>query len=417
MKSTQATPIKRSRVVSASPIYYGWVILLAGTFGIFMTMPGQTVTVGVFLDKIIADLGLSRTRVSDMYAIATLRGSLALPFVGRFIDKRGPRITVIIVTSLFALACVFMGLIQGLIMLFIGFVLIRSLGQGALSMVSAHVINIWFVRRRGLAIGLSGLGGALGIALFPQLVESLLNNFSWRTSYMLLGLFVATTILPIGAWLFRGQPELFGLEPDGAAAKKELREEIFTAAEARRTVTFWLYVTAIFLMSALGTALLFHNYDILAEQSLGRDIATQVFVPIGFVLLIANLVTGYLVDRFPPRYILSLAQALLVIVLILSTQLTAQTVLLYGVIFGLTMGMSATLNSMVFAYYFGRKHLGSIKGQVTTIGVAGSAFGPTLFSRGKDFFGQYEMIILIAAALPLLIAVIAPFIKPPKKSD
>ena len=417
MKSTQATPIKRSRVVSASPIYYGWVILLAGTFGIFMTMPGQTVTVGVFLDKIIADLGLSRTRVSDMYAIATLTGSLALPFVGRFIDKRGPRITVIIVTSLFALACVFMGLIQGLIMLFIGFVLIRSLGQGALSMVSAHVINIWFVRRRGLAIGLSGLGGALGIALFPQLVESLLNNFSWRTSYMLLGLFVATTILPIGAWLFRGQPELFGLEPDGAAAKKELREEIFTAAEARRTVTFWLYVTAIFLMSALGTALLFHNYDILAEQSLGRDIATQVFVPIGFVLLIANLVTGYLVDRFPPRYILSLAQALLVIVLILSTQLTAQTVLLYGVIFGLTMGMSATLNSMVFAYYFGRKHLGSIKGQVTTIGVAGSAFGPTLFSRGKDFFGQYEMIILIAAALPLLIAVIAPFIKPPKKSD
>jgi nitrate/nitrite transporter NarK len=69
----------------------------------------------------------------------------------------------------------------------------------------------------------------------------------------------------------------------------------------------------------------------------------------------------------------------------------------------------------VFAYYFGRKHLGAIKGQVTTFGVAGSAFGPTLFSRGKDFFGNYEMTLLLCAVIPLVLALIAPFIKPPKR--
>lgn len=415
MKATPTARFKQSRVIKNSPIYYGWIILMVGTFGAFMTMPGQTLSVGVFLDYIIADLGFTRTRVSDMYAIATLTGSFALPFVGRFIDKRGPRLTVIIVSSLFALACVFMGLIQGIVMLFIGFVLIRSLGQGALSMVSTHVINIWFVRRRGLAVGLSGLGGALGIALFPKLINFLLDSYSWRTSYMLLGLLVAVTILPLGAWLFRGHPELFGLEPDGSAQTKPLNEENFTASEAKRTLTFWIYVAAIFTTSALGTALIFHNYDILAEQGLGRDIATQVFVPIGFVLLFANITTGYLVDRFPPRFLLSIAQALLAAVLIFSTHVTGQTVLVYGILFGLMQGMLGNLSSTVFAYYFGRKHLGSIKGQVATISVAGSAFGPTLFSRGKDFFGEYEMIVLITAAIPLVIALIAPFVKPPHK--
>ncbi len=407
--------IRNSRVVKASPVYYGWVILTVATFGIFMTTPGQTISVGVVLDRIIADLGLSRTTVSLMYTFATLTGSFALPFVGRFIDQRGPRITVILVSAAFALACVFMGFIQGIVMLFIGFTLIRSLGQGSLSMVSQHVINIWFVRRRGLAIGLSGLGGAAVFALFPLLLENLLRVFDWRSTYMILGGMVALTILPLGAWLYRGHPELYGLEPDGSAQSKPLQEETFTAQEARKTITFWLYVVALFSIAALGTALIFHNYDIFAEQNLNRSMATQVFLPVGFVMLMSNMITGYLLDRLPPRFILSFAQLCLAGVLIFSTLLTEQNFMLYGIAFGFTQGMMGAIGAVVFAYYFGRKHLGSIKGQVTTINVAGTAFGPLIFSAGKDVFGSYELIILMMASVPLVIALIAPFIKPPKK--
>ncbi len=415
LEPTEPSKTKRSRIIKASPIYYGWIILIAGSIGMLMTMPGQTVSVGVFLDSIIADLGLSRTKVALMYTFATLTGSFALPFVGRFIDSRGPRLSVVIIASLFALACVFMGFIGGLVSLFIGFVLIRSLGQGALSLVSIHVINIWFVRRRGLAVGLSGIGFALGTAFFPRLIETLTQSFDWRTAYMLLGLLVAVTILPLGALLFRGHPEIYGLEPDGSAQTKPLNEENFTPAEARATLTFWLYVIASFCVSALGTALLFHNYDIFAEQGLGRNLATQVFVPLGFILLLSNIATGYVLDRVPPRFVLSAAQALLGFVLIMSTQLNAQNFLFYGIAMGLMQGMMGTLGNIVYAYYFGRKHIGAIKGQVTTIGVAASALGPLILSTGKDVFGSYEMIILLVASIPFLIALIAPFIRPPKK--
>ena len=414
-QSAPSETVRHSRIIKASPIYYGWVILLAASIGMLMTTPGQTVSVGVFLDSIIADLGLKRTTVSLMYTFATLTGSLALPFVGRFIDRRGPRLSVIIIASLFTLACVFMGLINGLISLFIGFVLIRSLGQGALSLVSVHVINIWFVRRRGLAVGLSGIGFATGTALFPRLIESLSQTFDWRITYMLLGLLVAISILPLGALLFRGHPELYGLEPDGSAQTKPLNEENFTPAEARATLTFWLYVTASFCVSALGTALLFHNYDIFAEQGLSRELATQVFIPLGFILLLSNIFTGYLLDRVPPRFVLSAAQGLLGFVLIMSTQLSTQNYLFYGISMGLTLGMMGTLGNIVYAYYFGRKHIGAIKGQVTTIGVAASALGPLILSSGKDLFGSYELIIFIVASIPFVIALIAPFIRPPKK--
>ncbi|MBE9107916.1 hypothetical protein IQ273_00570 [Nodosilinea sp. LEGE 07298] len=103
--SPQPKPIQHSRLIAASPIYYGWVVLAAGTLGQLMTTPGQTIGVSVFLDPIMADLGLSRSLVSLLYLLGTLSGSLILPFVGRFIDQQGPRVAVGAIAALFALAC------------------------------------------------------------------------------------------------------------------------------------------------------------------------------------------------------------------------------------------------------------------------------------------------------------------------
>ena len=411
------TPSRRSRMIERSPIFYGWIILLAGTFGIMMTQPGQTVGVSVFLDSIISDLGLSRTSVSLMYTFGTLLGSFALPFVGRFIDRRGPRLAVIVISSLFALACIWMGFIGGLLTLFIGFTLIRSLGQGSLSLVSMHVINLWFVRRRGLAIGLTGIGTALAVGGFPILIELLVNQFGWRQAYMLLGGLVAITILPVGAWLYRGHPESYGLVPDGNATNnlaKPINETNYTAPQARRTVIFWAFAAGNFLVSGLGTGLVFHHYSIMETGGLERLTASTMFSFLGLAIAAANLITGILMDRIPPRFLLSFVLLLLCLDLYLATVITAPLLILYGATIGLTFGMNGTMQSAINAYYFGRKHLGAIKGFATTISVAGSAFGPFLFALGFEGFGNYQSILLLSALFPLLLAAIALFIKPPK---
>src|SRR5882757_1096719 len=114
------------RLIGAFPIHYGWIVLAAGTFGSFMTLPGQTAGVSVFFDPITADLGISRTWASIAYSAGTLAGILPAPVIGRWIDRRGPRLTATIIAAGLAVACVFMGLVQSKIMLVLGFALLRG---------------------------------------------------------------------------------------------------------------------------------------------------------------------------------------------------------------------------------------------------------------------------------------------------
>lgn len=144
--------------VAGFPIYYGWVILVAGMAVQIMSSPGQTYTTSIFIERFIADLGLSRTLVSTLYTIGALCGGLAMGLVGRWVDRYGVRIMAAITGLLFGLACLYMSFVNGAWMLGLGFVLIRMLGQGSLSLSASNAINRWWVRRRGTIMGISGVG-------------------------------------------------------------------------------------------------------------------------------------------------------------------------------------------------------------------------------------------------------------------
>ena len=116
-----------------------------------MTLPGQTNGVSLFFDPIAADLRLTRPQVALAYTIGTLAGTLPAPLVGRWIDRRGPRLAGGVIAIGMALACVVMALTWSTLTLAIGFAALRGAAVGALSLVSQHVINLWFVSRRGMA--------------------------------------------------------------------------------------------------------------------------------------------------------------------------------------------------------------------------------------------------------------------------
>ena len=147
----------QNRLVTGCPFYYGWIILIVGVIGYIMSSPGQTYSVSIFIEHFIEDLGINRSTVSTLYMMGTLTASLTMPFVGRQIDERGPRVVVGIVTVLFSLACVYMGFVQNTVMLGIGFLFIRMLGQGSMSIVSSNILNQWWVRKRGLILGIAGV--------------------------------------------------------------------------------------------------------------------------------------------------------------------------------------------------------------------------------------------------------------------
>lgn len=413
------------RFVTKWPVYYGWIILTAAVVGLIMTSPGQTYSVSIFIERFITDLGISRSVVSTLYMVGTLTASFALPFVGRQLDERGPRVVVGAITVLFALACVYMSFIQNAVMLGIGFVLIRMLGQGSLSMVSGNVINQWWVQRRGMILGIGGVAASiLGSGMFPSLIHSLIGQFGWRPSYRILGLLVAVVMLPVGLIFYRRRPEDFGLLPDGAKATSKngassrptFIEEHWTRTEATRTSTFWILSMGLASISALSTGLQFHMVSIFADAGLAANVAAAAFMPIAVANAVGRLGAGTLVDRIPARFLLCGALIGQAICLVMAPLLAGTTsALIYGIVLGLTGALQMTVSTVVWAKYFGRRHLGSITGIASLISVAGSALGPMPMGIARDLLGSYNLTLTILAALPLALGVAVFFTPQPRR--
>jgi sugar phosphate permease len=415
---------KSGRIVFWSPVYYGWIILVAAGIGRIMTSPGQTYSVSIFIEHFIRDLGISRSLVSTLYSLGTLGGSLALPFVGRQVDRRGPRLMVGVITALFSLSCIYMGFVQGAVMLGIGFTLIRMLGQGSLGLVCSNVVNRWWVRRRGTMLGLLGVAtSVLGTGMFPSLINALIGRFGWRLSYVLLGLLVAAVMLPVGLIFFRRQPEDYGLLPDGAKASSSsatsaiFQEENWTRREAVRTSAFWIISLGTACISMLGTGLHFHMVSIFDDAGLSAAAAAAAFMPLAITGAIVRLASGVLVDRVPVRYLLSAALVGLAASLVMAPRLQGtSSALVYGIVLGATGSLQLTVSSVVWAKYYGRQHLGSITGVALSVSIAGSALGPMPMGIARDVMGSYLPALTVSALLPLALAVVALLARQPSKS-
>ena len=384
------------------PFHYGWVILAAGALGAFMTLPGQTTGVAVFFDPVAADLGLTRAQIALAYTVGTLAGILPAPFVGRWIDRRGPRLAAGAIAIAMGLACVAMASTYSALTLTIGFAAIRGAAVGALSLVSQHVINLWFVTRRGMAATAASAGVALGGIVFPPVIEVLIRAGGWRYAYVALGAVVAATMLPVGLFLFRDRPERFGLSPDlGAHSKRSgvRPEPAFTRAEALRTPVFWTISFANVLTNALGTGLLLNHFDLLARGGVARATAVIVFGPLSITQLVAAVGIGPLVDRFVPHRLLALPMISMAFAcLFVGTVSSTTEAVVYGMALGFAYGSFQAINAAVYAHYFGRQHAGEIRGVTFVITIVGAALGPLPFGWAATY-GSYSRVLVAGAAL------------------
>lgn len=417
--------IRRSPFVTDFPVFYGWVILVIGTLTLIMTSPGQTYVVSVFIERFIDDLDLSRSLVSTLYTIGTLVGSLALPLVGRQLDRHGTRLMSAVVSVLFGLACIYMGTVRNAVMLGVGFIAIRMLGQGSLNLVGKTIINRWWVRRRGFISGISGSAfSLLGVGAFPKLIHALIPRYGWRSTYQLLGASLIVLMAPLGYLFFRRRPEVYGLQPDNGppvqkgekVADPPADEESWTLKEALRTPPFWVASAGLALLAMLVTALFFHMVSIFDDNGLSAAMAASVYVPISAATTLVNLGGGYLADRLPVRWLLAAALFSQAAVLVLAQYLqSAVMASLYGILLGTAGGLMGLVSSVIWADYYGREHLGSITGVTSMILIVGSALGPMPLGIARDMLGSYNLALNISAVFPFVLGVLSLFVRRPQK--
>lgn len=398
--STQV--LKHSRVVERSPIFYGWVIWGVAMLGLIATSPGQSFSVSLFNDHFIEDFNMSRTTVSGLYGLGTFIASLSLTWVGRKIDQYGSRKVGIMIVTVFAMVLMSLSvLITGPITLFMAFFAIRFLGQGSLGLVSNVSIQRWWRLRRGWVAGLSLVGFALFQRAYLPIVQSVINDLGWRGAWVVLGVAVGVTLIPLWWFFMRDTPEEFGLIPDGhitdAEAEKDalVPEDNWTLPEAMHTVIFWVFIVGRMMPSAFGTGLIFHQVSIFAGLGHSEATLASIYGTSAIIIAATTLITGAIIHRLRGGLVMATQLGLLIISLGLAMIMTEELLLYaYALAFGMMMGMGGTFDGTVWADMYGRQHLGAIRGFTTTAMVAGSAIGPILFGLAYDLFSPYQSILL-----------------------
>lgn len=247
----------------------------------------------------MADLDLSRSAISTAYLVGTLAGAVALPFVGRLVDRYGARWAMTVIAALFGGVLIGLSTVTEVFGLTAGFVGIRLAGQGALGLVAVTVVSHWFHRRRGTALGLVTAIGAAGISLAPILIERLVAVQGWRTAWAIEGLAVWLIVIPVAVWGIRNRPQDVGQHVDGVPTPASQHEQPRGASRgvAMRTPYFWVLVAGTATSALLCTAVIFHQISLLGERGLTPTQAAATFLPMTAAGIVATMAVGYAVDR------------------------------------------------------------------------------------------------------------------------
>ncbi len=403
--------------------FLGWRMVVIAIIAGSLTGPGQTVGVSVFVDYFVDDLSLTQTSVSFAYLIGTLLGATAMPLVGLRIDQYGARKALLVVASLFSLALLNMSLVQNWAWLAAGFVFIRMLGQGSLSMISSVTVAVWFDRLRGRAIGLTTIGVAAGIALTPIVLNAAINRYGWRQAWVIAAVTIPAILLPLGWFGLVSRPSDVGQIPDGhphdpTTISAPVAAWGYTRSQAITQPGFWLIVAVTTLTSMLITGLNFHAIDLLVQNGLTKDEAAQMFLPQIAGSTAAALGLGWVVDRTNGRMLPAVSMVLLAGSHLLAASLNSTLlVVTYALSLGVTAGCTKVVSSALLPKWFGTTHIGSLSGLLTFMGVAGSALGPITLALACDQLGSYGTAAIVLSALPIGATLYSLFVRPPNPAN
>jgi len=400
--------------------FLGWRIAVLATITGALTGPGQTIGVSVFVDPMIAELGLTRSGVSIAYLIGTLLGALALLPVGRWIDRIGQRRAMTWIGVGFGAGLVLMSGVQGFVTLAVGFTLIRWLGQGSLGLVSTLSITPWFERRRGTVFGVSLSATATLMALTPIFLGLAIGAFGWRVAWVLAAIAIWLIVVPIARFWLIDRPSDVGQYPDGSPAPSAEEAQrpsapSHTRREAIGQPRFWLLSLAVAATSMLVTALNFHQISILGQEGLSATEAAALFLPQVVGAIVAGLVMGALADRVPARFLLALTMALLAASLLMVAFIApGWHIVAYAIVLGTAAGAQRPLVATVLPRWYGLAHIGAIQGISLFVGVAASAAGPVAFSLIRDQVGDYSGAAWVFVLIPLGIGLATLAIREPE---
>lgn len=397
----------------ARKIYYGWVIVAVIIIANTAQAGGTLAVTGIFLKPITEEFGWSRAVFSGATGVGTILGAALALAAGPVVDRWGARWPLVIGFLILGGTFIRLGSMSGLGEFYFLQVAGRAAHMGVLSVGLMSTIPKWFIASRGKAVALGTVGNAVGIVGFPVVAQVLITAFDWRVAAQSLGVALLAIALPPILLFLRRRPEDMGMAPDGrplitAATPGEMNMEERRAGgegsmrigQVSRHSSFYLLTFA----STVGfmgvTATFFHMVPYLTDKGFAPGAAVSVVATWSAGAGVGSVVTGFFLDRFDARVMIALQLWAAAALYALLTPLgILPTLIVWAVVYGFVQGGMITTQQVLFANYYGRRHLGSIRGVVMLAMALGNAAGATGSALVFDVTDSYISVFWAFAVL------------------
>ena len=396
----------------------------------FSTMATGNLNFGLFVLPMGQALGMSRSQFGWMQTTRRVSASFSSFVVGRLIDRYGPRSLIVVGAPLIGICLILLSRTTAPWQVILLFGVIGISGLAAPNgIVTTVPVAKWFRRNRGKALAVAATGLGVGGVIFLPVTQWLIDWLGWRGAWVVLAIIFMSLSVPVAALFLRRQPEDMGLTVDGDPVRRTTSEsnlpsesdtpEVqWTVKEALHTGALWklMVVFAISGLAQGGASV--HRIPYWIERGFDPQMVSFAFASDAAGAATMVLVVGWLADQLPIRFIAT-ASFLGFVAAILLMIAGLNEFFLFGstITFGLSVGAGMIVHSYIFAAYFGRTFLGSIRGIVLPINLISAGIGAPLVGYLRDWMDSYILAWWLILGLYLLAAAVMVTITPPRRAD
>ncbi len=411
-------------------IFYGWYLVA-------LTLFLQSVGVGTTLYMYSVIAGAIGTDMPSARSVLMLGstgmlvvGALLSPVIGRLLDRHAMKWIIISGGIALGLGFVLLGFSTKIWHVVLCYMLFMGVGLTALgSVVASTLLARWFVRYRGLAIGISALGTQFGGFAYTPMLAALIEAHDWRIAVMLMGL-VILILVPVAAYLWVvDHPAQKQLEPDGkkalpvatgAAGSADIPTQPDVGLPFHKLMLQRNFIILFIFAGSLGGVV---NNAVIANLSLfatdlGESVTRGAFLVslLAFIGLFTSPLTGWLGDRINIKIVAVALTLSMAAAAFLFSIADSYPLLLGATIFqGMAGGGFFPLWALLVARLYHLSVYGQVMGTTAVAAFGGAAIGPVLAGWLYDLTDSYRLIFLIFLAMLLLVAGLVTMLRPPER--
>ncbi|WP_432353546.1 MFS transporter [Sporosarcina sp. A2] len=400
-------------------IHYAWWTLVALCIIVGLAKGALNSSAGLFIPGATQELDILTGNLTLYFSISSIVTMIFLPIGGKILAKYDIRSVLIVAIILQAGSFVAFGFSNSVWGWYIFSIPLAVGGVFTTVIVGPVLVNQWFKKKNGMALGIMGAAGGLLGAIAQPIVGHTIANDGWRAGYISLGIAIIIIVVPTVLLLVRKSPQAIGLKPYGAdtasavgsdGAKEELDKGI-TLAIARKSSAFYsLFLFFLLITSIASFAIHIPSYI----QSRGYDVSFAGNAMGAYMIgvLLGALVLGFLVDKIGSRNTVYLAMVLAIIAvlaLLLATDSKMVITLATG-LFGFTVSNSVgTLAPALTTSLFGSREYSQIYSTASLgLAIAGIIALPA-YGYVFDFTGSYTPVLYVILVLLILNIILVTF--------